>query len=77
MLYLAAKPSHMEADVDELAYSLHRPMVYSCQRGGHNFLTGVVLSCHAVVGGDAFSGDAKPPGLNIRHGVDRPGTCET
>jgi hypothetical protein len=29
-LYLVAKPSHVEVDVDGLAYPLHRPMACSC-----------------------------------------------
>jgi hypothetical protein len=62
--------------VDELACSLHCPTVCSHQRGGQSFLIGVAMSHHAVVGGDAFSGDAKPPGVDIWRGVDRPGTCE-
>jgi hypothetical protein len=65
ILYLAAKPSHMGANVDGLACSLHRPMVYSHQRGGQSFLTGIAPSHHAVVGGGAFPGDVKPLGLDI------------
>jgi hypothetical protein len=52
-------------------------MVCSYQMGGHTFLTGAAPSHHAAVGGAAFSGDVKPPGLNFLRGVDRPGTCET
>jgi hypothetical protein len=37
-------------------------------------LIGAALSDHAVVVGGTFSGDAKPPGLDIYHGVDRLGT---
>jgi hypothetical protein len=29
------------------------------------------------VDGGVFSGDAKPPGLDILCGIDRPGTCKT
>jgi hypothetical protein len=40
------------------------------------FLAGDALSHHVVVVGDAFlgGGGAKPPGLDIYHGVDRLGT---
>jgi hypothetical protein len=38
-LYLAAKPSHVEVDVDGLAYPLHRPMTHSCQVRGHDLST--------------------------------------
>jgi hypothetical protein len=61
MLYLAAKPSHVGADVDGLACFLHRPTVYSCQMGGQRFVTGASLSYHIAVGSGAFLGDAKPP----------------
>jgi hypothetical protein len=33
-LYLAAKPSHMRVDVDELACPLHGPMAYNHQTMG-------------------------------------------
>jgi hypothetical protein len=33
LLYLAAKPSHVGADVDGLACSLHRPMACSSKKG--------------------------------------------
>jgi hypothetical protein len=64
-LYLAAKPSQVGADVDGITCSVHYPMVYSSQRGGQSFLTGAVPSHHAVVGGGAFLGFAKPSGLDI------------
>jgi hypothetical protein len=48
-LYLAAKPSHVGADADGLAY----------------FLPGTVLSHRAIVGGGAFLRDVMPPGLDI------------
>jgi hypothetical protein len=60
MLYLVAKPTHMGADVDGLAYSLHRPMVCSHQRGVQSFLTGAAPSYHVVVDGGVFPGDDKP-----------------
>jgi hypothetical protein len=72
MLYLAAKPFHVGADVDMLACSLHRLTVCSCQRGGQSFQIGAALSRHDVVGGGAILGDAKPRacifdvGLTIR-----------
>jgi hypothetical protein len=59
------------ADVDGLACSLHRPMVYMRQRGGQSFLTGATPSCHAVVSGAVFPGDVKAPGLDILHGEAR------
>jgi hypothetical protein len=62
LLYLVAKPSHVGADVDVLAYSLHCPMACSRQKDSQSFLTGADLSCHIVVGGGAFSGHAKLPG---------------
>jgi hypothetical protein len=37
------------ADVDMLACSLHRPMVFSCQRGDQSFRTGATPSHHAAV----------------------------
>jgi hypothetical protein len=77
MLYLAAKLSHVVVDVDRLACSLHRPTVYNCQRGGKCCQTGVVLPHHTAEGGSPFPGCVKPPGLDICHGVDRSGTCET
>jgi hypothetical protein len=77
MLYLAAKPSHVGGDVDGIAYSMHRPMAYICQRCGQSFLTGTAPSCHARVGGGAFLGDLKLPGLDIYRGVDCLDTCET
>jgi hypothetical protein len=77
MLYLATKSSHVGVDVDELACSLHRPIVYSRQRGGQSFLTGAAPSCHVAVGGGIFPGDVKPLGLDILHCVDCPGICKT
>jgi hypothetical protein len=65
MLYMAAKPSHVGGNVDGLAYFLHRPTVYSHQRCGQIFLTGVAPSRHAAEGGGTFPGDAKAPGLDI------------
>jgi hypothetical protein len=56
MLYLVAKPSHVGADVDGLACSLHHPTVCSRQRGGQSFLISDAPSCHAVMGGAIFSG---------------------
>jgi hypothetical protein len=77
MLYLFAKPSNVGADVDGLACSLHRPTVYSRHRGDQSLLIGSARSRHTTVGGGTFSRDAKPPGLDILHCVDRLGTCET
>jgi hypothetical protein len=64
-LYLATKPSHVGVDVDKLACPLHCPTFYNHQMRGQGFLSGAALSCHATVGGGAFSGDAKPRGLDI------------
>jgi hypothetical protein len=77
MLYLVAKPSHVGVNVDGLAYSLHRSMICSRQRGGQSFLIGVAPSCHVAVGGGVFLGDVKPPGLDILCDVDRLGICKT
>jgi hypothetical protein len=43
---------------------------------GQSFMTSVAPSHRATVGGGAFLGDAKHPGLDIWWGVDRPGTGE-
>jgi hypothetical protein len=64
-LYLAGKPSHMGADVDELAYLLHGPIVYDRQTRGQSFMSGAAQSHRAVVGGEAFPRGVKSPGLNI------------
>jgi hypothetical protein len=74
MLYLFAKPSNVGANVDGLACSLHRPIVYSRHRGGQSLLIGSARSRHTTVGGGAFSRDAKPPDLDILHCVDHLGT---
>jgi hypothetical protein len=55
-LYMAARPSHVRADVDGLACPLHRPMVYDYQTRGHSILSGAALSHHVAVGGRAFLG---------------------
>jgi hypothetical protein len=60
MLYLAAKPSHVGANVDGLACSLHHPTAYNHQRGGHCCLTGDVLSHRSAVGGGPFPGVRSP-----------------
>jgi hypothetical protein len=44
---------------------LHHPMIYNHHTRGQGFLSGAALSHHAVVGGRAFPGHAKPPGLDI------------
>jgi hypothetical protein len=59
-LYMAAKSSHVGVDVDGLACPLHHPTACSCQTRGQSF-----LSHHAIVGGGAFSGGARPPSLDI------------
>jgi hypothetical protein len=60
MLYLDAKPSHMEPDVDELAYSLHHPTICGWQTRGLCCLTGAVLFHHSIVGGGPFLGVQSP-----------------
>jgi hypothetical protein len=76
-IYLVAKPSHMRLDVEGLSCPLHRPTVCSHRRGGQSFLTGAIPFCHAAVGGAAFSGDAKPLGLDILCLVHRPNAYKT
>jgi hypothetical protein len=56
MFYLAAKHSHMGADVDGLACSLHRPTTCSRQRGGQCCMTDVVMSRRSAMGGGPFLG---------------------
>jgi hypothetical protein len=63
-LYVAAKPSHMGADVNGLTCCLHFPMVCSGQMRGQGILTSVAPSHYAVVGGEPFRG-ARSPGLDI------------
>jgi hypothetical protein len=77
MLYLVVKHSHMGADVDRLAFSLHHPTVCIHQRGSQSLLTGAAPSCHAVVGSVVFPEDVKPPSLDILCGVDCLGACKT
>jgi hypothetical protein len=69
-LCLAAKPSHVGADVDRLACFLHRPTVYGWQAWVQCFLTSNALYHHVVVGDGAFPGAVKLPGLDIYYGVD-------
>jgi hypothetical protein len=51
--YLAGNPSHVGANVDELARSLQHPMVCDKQMRVQNFVMGIAMSCRAVVGGGA------------------------
>jgi hypothetical protein len=51
--------------VDGLAYPLNRPMVYNHYMRAQGFLSGAALSRRAAMGGGAFPGDVKPPGLDI------------
>jgi hypothetical protein len=62
--YLAAKPSHVGVDVDELACPLHRPTACSHQTRGQGLLPGVVLS-HHYSGRWRISRDVKLLGLDI------------
>jgi hypothetical protein len=64
-LYLAAKPCHVGADVDRLAYPLHCPMTCDRQMGEQSFLAGVAPSYRAVVGGHRLSKGYEAPGLDI------------
>jgi hypothetical protein len=59
-LYLAAKPSHVGADMDGIACPQHRPIVYSHQTREQSFLSDAALSHHAALGGGAFSGMQSP-----------------
>jgi hypothetical protein len=54
ILYLVAKSFHVGADVDELAYSLHRPTACGWQARRLCYLTGVVLSHRSAVSGGPF-----------------------
>jgi hypothetical protein len=54
MLYLVAKPSHVRADVDGLACSLHHPTACGWQTRGLCGLTGANRSCHSAVGSGPF-----------------------
>jgi hypothetical protein len=64
-LYLAAKPSHMGADVDGLACLLHCPAVRNHQTRGQSILIGAAPSHHTVVGGGTIPRGAEPLGLDI------------
>jgi hypothetical protein len=75
--YLTAKSSHVGVDVDGLACPLHHTMICNHQTRGQSFLSGAALSHRAAVGNGAFSGGAKPPGLDIRWSVDRLSTYVT
>jgi hypothetical protein len=72
-LCLAAKPSHVQADVDGQASFLHHPTFCCWQVWVQCSLTGAALSHCVVVVGDAFPWGARPPGLDIYYGVDRLG----
>jgi hypothetical protein len=54
MLYLVSRPSHVGADVDGLAYSLHYPTACGSPTRGLCCLIGVVLSRRSIVGGGPF-----------------------
>jgi hypothetical protein len=73
-LCLAAKPSHVGADMDELACFLHHPMVCSWQTWVQCPLKGAALSHHAASVGGAFPGGARPSGLDIYYDVHRSGS---
>jgi hypothetical protein len=56
---------HVRVNVDGLACPLHCPTICSRQTREHGFLLGAALSHRAAVGGGAFLGVAKLPGLVI------------
>jgi hypothetical protein len=62
---LAAKYSHVRVDVDGLACPLHRPMAYSHQTRGWDFMSDVALSRCAAAGGGVSPGDEKSPDWDI------------
>jgi hypothetical protein len=64
-IYWAATPSHVEVDVDGLTCPLYHPMVWGHHTRGQSLLSDVALSHRITVGGGAFLGGTKPPGLDI------------
>jgi hypothetical protein len=52
---LAAKPSHMAAEVDRSDCRLHQPMAYGQQTRTHGHLKGVILSYHTMEIGEGRS----------------------
>jgi hypothetical protein len=60
VIYLAAKPTDVGADVDGLAWSLHCPMMCNSHSGGLYCLTSIVLSHRSAVGGCPFLGVRSP-----------------
>jgi hypothetical protein len=60
MLYLVAKPSHVGADVDGLAYTLHGPIACGWRTRGLCFLTDIVRSHLSVVRSGTFQGMRSP-----------------
>jgi hypothetical protein len=75
-LCLAAKPSHMGANVDRLAYFQHHPAICGWQTWVQCSLTSDALSHHTLAVGGAFSVGARSPRLDICCGEDRLGTRE-
>jgi hypothetical protein len=67
-LYLAAKPSHMGANVARLACLLHRPMVYGWQTMAQSPLIGAALCHHTVTTrvARAYSRGVKPPRVDVQ-----------
>jgi hypothetical protein len=56
-LFLVAKPSHMGAEVDGLAYTLHRPTVHSCQPRGQDPPIRHCLVLSLLIGSGAYRGE--------------------
>jgi hypothetical protein len=76
LLYLAAKPTHVGVDVDELACPLHHPMAYGHQTRGQGLLRDDVLSCPVIVVGQwRLSRGCEAPGLDIWWSIDHVDTC--
>jgi hypothetical protein len=48
LLFLDAKLSHVGADVDGLAFHLHRPTDFGCKARIQSLLTGIISSHHSA-----------------------------
>jgi hypothetical protein len=48
LLCLATKLSHVGADVDGLAFRLHRPTDFGCKAPVQSLLTGIISSHHSA-----------------------------
>jgi hypothetical protein len=56
-LFLVAKPSHVGAEVDGLAYTLHWPTVHSCQSRGQDPPIRHCLVLSLLIGSGAYRGE--------------------